>query len=310
MDTEEIAKLVRELKLSKEAKTMTITITPEEEKRGQQRIEKVIVGKIFAKKTVNKETLRKSLPRILRSRGRTKIEMVGHNLFVASFSLATDKRIALEEGPWHYFQDLMILKETDTMQTPADVEFNEITMWVQCHNVPMACMEAGIIRRLGEKVGTVEEVDVGEEGLCLGKFARVRVTRRIDEPLIRCIPITQEHTDREVLAILQYERLPQFCFRCGRIGHISKECEDKFMDDTAPKYDNWLRAGRSMAGWAARNTSNPSNADAASSRAQERRENVGTELVIRREEKGDSEEGITRGGTEMGGKEMIIEVEE
>lgn len=75
---------------------------------------------------------------------------MGLNLFVISFALESDKRVALEEGPWHFFQDLMILKQTKPMQTPMEVEFKDITMWIQCHNVPFECMNPLIIKRIGE----------------------------------------------------------------------------------------------------------------------------------------------------------------
>lgn len=142
----------------------------------------------------------------------------------------------------------MILKQTKAMQTPMEVEFEDITLWVQCHNVPLECMEPTIIRRIGEQVGKVEELDVGEGGLCVGKFAKVRVTRRIDEPLVRCVPLMQEGNEKEVIVIMQYEKLPEFCFLCGKVGHISRDCVDDSVDKTNPRYDGWLRAGRAFVG--------------------------------------------------------------
>lgn len=192
METEEIARLVKGLRLTAEAKETSVMITDAEAERGMSRVEKAVVGKVFTKKYINRETLRQHLLRILRARGRTEIELIGHNRFVVSFVLDSDRKVALEEGPWHFFQDLMILKQSEAMQTPMEVEFNDITLWVQCHNVPIECMDPEIIKRIGGRVGVVEEVDVGEGSLCVGRFARVQVTRRIDEPLVRCVPLAYE----------------------------------------------------------------------------------------------------------------------
>lgn len=248
MDAEEIAKLVEGLRVSTAAREKVVMITEEESVRGQKRLERVVVGKIFSKRSVNRETLRSNLSKILRARGSTEIEMVGHNLFVISFTLEADKRVALEDGPWHFFQELMVLKQTLPMQTLMEVLFDDISIWVQCHNVPIECMDPLIIRRIGEKVGRVEEVDVGEGGLCMGKFARIRVTRRIEDPLVRCVPLVHEVLQKEVLVLLQYERLSEFCFVCGRVGHISPDCRDETVDRKVFKYDSWLRAGRSFVG--------------------------------------------------------------
>lgn len=103
MDTEEITSLVSSLKLSSEAQGSAVKLTKEEADRGNKRLEKVVVGKIFARRAVNKEVLKSNMPRILRTRGRVEIEMIGYNLFVVSFSLEADKRLAIEEGPWHFF---------------------------------------------------------------------------------------------------------------------------------------------------------------------------------------------------------------
>lgn len=248
MDAEEIAKLVEGLRVSADARERVVMITNEEAVRGRERIEKVVVGKIFSKKVVNRDTLRQNLPKVLKARASTEIEIVGQNLFVISFALESDKRVALEEGPWHFFQDLMILKQTEAMQTPMEVSFDKITLWVQCHNIPLECMEPGIVSRIGGRVGEVEEVDVGEGGLCVGRFARVRVTRRIDEPLVRCVPLVHEVIQKEVIVVLQYEKLPEFCFACGRVGHISRDCWDDKVDKREFLFDSWLRAGRPFVG--------------------------------------------------------------
>lgn len=76
----------------------------------------------------------------------------------------------------------------------------------------------------------------------MGKYARVRVTRPIDEPLVRCVPIKQEGMEKEVTIVLQYERLPEFCFTCGRVGHISRDCEKTVLAGQKPSFDGWLRA--------------------------------------------------------------------
>ncbi|KAK1559742.1 hypothetical protein Q3G72_017870 [Acer saccharum] len=46
---------------------------------------------------------------------------------------------------------------------------------------------------------------------------------------------------------LKYERLPEFCFACGRLGHGIKECLDETarkaaLDGSINKYGSWLKA--------------------------------------------------------------------
>ncbi|KAH9724503.1 putative reverse transcriptase/RNA-dependent DNA polymerase [Citrus sinensis] len=72
--------------------------------------------------------------------------------------------------------------------------------------------------------GRVEEVDADEEGECIGQYARVRISIDITQPLKKIIYI--EHARGEEISIpVVYERLPEFYFCCGRIGHPYKECD-------------------------------------------------------------------------------------
>lgn len=247
MDPEEIIKRVSDLRLSTEARARTVTLTATETARGEDRAAKLIMGKIFAERQVNRENLKAQLPRILRIRGSFEVEIVGHNLFTLSLDLESDRSRVLTEGPWHFFQDLMLFKKVSSMQTATNIEFDEITMWVQCHNVPLVCMDPLIIRRVGEKIGQVLEVDTDGGDSCVGRFARVKVCRSLHEPLVRCVPISMEGVDQEVLILILYEKLPEsFCFACGKIGHHMRSCAADMRVKADPPFGNWLRAGRGI----------------------------------------------------------------
>ena len=42
--------------------------------------------------------------------------------------------------------------------------------------------------------------------------------------------------------IVRYEKLPNICFNCGRLGHAVRDRVDGSMDPKNPKYGIWLRA--------------------------------------------------------------------
>lgn len=71
------------------------------------------------------------------------------------------------------------------MQNPHDILFDEMPVWVQLHNLPMDFMHQMIIRKLGERLGRVLDIDAGNQGMCSGKYARVRLMKKIDSPLWR-----------------------------------------------------------------------------------------------------------------------------
>ncbi|XP_057808786.1 uncharacterized protein LOC131023260 [Salvia miltiorrhiza] len=244
MDPEEIVKRVAELKLSSEAKDKRVTLTASDAVDGKSRARKIILGKIFSERLVNREALRENLPSVFRPRGTMEKELVGRNIFAATFDLESDREHILTEGPWHYFNELMILQETDTKSTAANAEFDKITLWVQLHNMPITCMEASVVRRIGEQIGRVIEVDCGAGGMCLGRYARVKISRSIHEPLTRCVPLVVEGEEEDNLILVLYERLPdQFCYACGKLGHYLKSCSLGEKEKKKAKFGPWLRAG-------------------------------------------------------------------
>ncbi|KAL5801796.1 hypothetical protein ACOSQ3_033428 [Xanthoceras sorbifolium] len=56
-----------------------------------------------------------------------------------------------------------------------------------------------------------------------------------------------ENFDTLITALIKYERLPDFCYGCGFIGHSVKECHNSevrksIMEGVEPKFGVWLRA--------------------------------------------------------------------
>ncbi|XP_073153566.1 uncharacterized protein [Henckelia pumila] len=235
MDHDEIAKRVGKLKLSI---VEPIIIPAELTTFGQQKMESCLVAKVMSAKAVNRETFRAQMPRILQAKKQVIIEVIGENLFLLDFASLIDRRHALYDGPWTFFKDLVIFKAPLGLQKPNDMVFEEVPIWVQVHNIPIAFMHSKIIRNIAERLGRVLEIDSGEDGRCTGKFARVRVVLDFHKPLKQGIWITPENTTEEVCILLLYERLPNFCFMCGRLGHTLWHCEQKGEEAIEPQFGN------------------------------------------------------------------------
>jgi hypothetical protein len=53
--------------------------------------------------------------------------------------------------------------------------------------------------------------------------------------------IKVEGGKRNIWCPFEYEYCPDFCFVCGRIGHVEKECSIKLKKGEEPQYGRWLR---------------------------------------------------------------------
>ena len=127
-------------------------------------------------------------------------------------------------GPWHFNRALIVLKEPSGIGNMRKQAFTHAAFWIQIHNVPLACMERDNVQKLGGLLGEVLEVETDDKGECIGLYARVRVSIDITKPLQKMVFLELEDEDDEVELPVLYERLPDFCFCCGIIGHQFKEC--------------------------------------------------------------------------------------
>lgn len=88
-------------------------------------------------------------------------------------------------------------------------------------------MNKSTLEKIGTRIGLVEELDAGENGKFLGSTARIRIRINIDSPLLQYIRVETREAQEEVYVILAYERLLDFCYGYGRIGHGVRDCEDE-----------------------------------------------------------------------------------
>lgn len=179
------------------------------------------------------------MPRILQLKKALKVEVVGDNIFLLQFESLIDRRYAFDEGPWTFFKDLVIFKAPKGTQQATSIVFDELPIWVQCHNLPLAYMHSSILKNVGARLGKVIEVEAGEDGSCTGKYARIRIMLDISKPLRQGIWVKQEETGHESCILLRYERLSQFC---GCLGHIFRDCVSPNENLKELSFGQWLRA--------------------------------------------------------------------
>ena len=98
---------------------------------------------------------------------------------------------------------------------------------------------------IGASLGEVLEVDVTDSGIQWGKCLRVRVSLDVSRKLIRGKRILGEEGE-DWWVRFKYERLPNFCYRCGLLEHDLKDCTQKDGADENEnrgelQYGAWMR---------------------------------------------------------------------
>ncbi|KAL5854858.1 hypothetical protein ACOSQ4_004660 [Xanthoceras sorbifolium] len=246
MDSDKILALCAALKLSDDQGDVHL-VGGRVKEEGSKKMSLCLVGKLLAGRQTNREAFRALIPKIWRTNQEVIIEIVRDNTYAFYFQNLRDKKRVLAGGPWNFDNSLLVLEEPQGWGDFTKMQFKYAEFWVQIHNVPLMCMSRDIGVMLGSKIGAVKEIDLGATGDCVGKFIRVRATIDISRPLKRGLRIQLEDSCEEQTLLLRYEKMPEFYFVCGMIGHSSRECPsletsaDGLLHDNH-KYGTWLRA--------------------------------------------------------------------
>jgi hypothetical protein len=206
---------------------------------------KCLIGKIWTDKNVNQEAFISVFSNIWRIVGTVKFKELKDNIWLFEFSDDGDKRRVLDGRPWMFDRHIMVLNEFDGSIPPSQLEFRYSPFWVQVHEMPLLCMNKNVGTKIGNSLGILEDIDVAGNGLGWGSYLRLRVTLDIMKPLDRGRALN--FGGKSSWIEFKYEKLPLFCFRCGRLVHGSKGCpappathiHDR--EETKP-WGSWLRA--------------------------------------------------------------------
>ncbi|XP_040991016.1 uncharacterized protein LOC121238254 [Juglans microcarpa x Juglans regia] len=203
--------------------------------------------KLFTEKYFNKEAFIGTMRKVWRTAMGVRFQELSPVLFLVEFENGRDKTKVLREGPWLFDKHLVLLKKMDGRLQVQQVQMTMTSFWVRFHDLPLMAMNVFVGKKLGERLGSIEEVDLEKGEVEWGEYLRVQVTFNVTEPLLRGAKLSIGGGE-SVWIHFSYERLPNFCYWCGRVGHTDKDCAFRTRDSEVQKmvaqpYGVWLRAG-------------------------------------------------------------------
>lgn len=125
-----------------------------------------------------------------------KVESFGDNVFMFKFGTKIEKE-GINKSAWAF----IVFTEPKGIGDMSKQSFTNVSFWVQLQNVPIMCMDRETILELGEAIN-------------------------ITKPLMKILEIRQEDINEEedIRVLIRYERLPDFCYCYGCIGHQYRKC--------------------------------------------------------------------------------------
>ncbi|XP_059436900.1 uncharacterized protein LOC132169985 [Corylus avellana] len=238
---EDLSKLWGKLSLD-EGEMMEVAIQPRMVEGVVSRGKFCVVGKLLTDCFVGKDIIKRTLIKGWRPTGSLSFKVLGENVFILEFENEWDKARVLEGRPWIFEGNLFSVEEFDGQSSPSKIIFEQAAFWVRMFNLPLACMGKEVGQQIGATMWTMEEVDTDEEGVGWGKFLRVKIRIDLTKPLPRGRVINL--LGKQTLIAFQYEKLPKYCFDCGKIWHGQMGCT--VQGGNRPKemekqYGPWMR---------------------------------------------------------------------
>lgn len=194
-----------------------------------------LAGAILAERPPRSEAVFGGLKRAWGSFGDDDIRIIPVNdrIYSIIVKLETTAKSILSSSPWNIDNRLMNIVPWPRDLAIEDVDFSPIQFWIHIKHLPLGMLSEGSGWNIGRRIGKVVEVEDPIE--FPRTFLRVKVSVDGRKPLSGGFWHPKVGKDRRKIKI-GYERLKDFCYRCGRIGHAVKFCK---WDDCPDEIDNF-----------------------------------------------------------------------
>lgn len=207
-----------------------------------------LIEKLWTERSFNAYGLMDTMKKLWNPAKGVTCRELGQNMISFQFQSKKDMNRVLSMEPWHFNKQVLVLKPITAETQLWKMEFNTIHFWIRIYDLPFSSREEETMRQIGGRFGKVLEIDK-DTITGVSRSVRIIVEIRIHKLLKRGTKIKIGNKPPTWLPIT-YERLPTFCYLCGKLGHLHKDCpntqddeekEESVEDDCLP-YGNWMRA--------------------------------------------------------------------
>ncbi|XP_057452169.1 uncharacterized protein LOC130743989 [Lotus japonicus] len=199
-----------------------------------------LTARVRARHPVSSRAFKSVMSQLWSSRNCTEVHQAGINQFSFRFASPRDRDLVLHSGPWFFDRYVLVLQLLNGAVANPPIPLGGVPFWVQVHNLPPGGFRTEAAARLiAQTFAGFMELDRSEANR-YGPFFRVRVWLDSEAPLRRGRLLASAGKP-PLKVVFKYEKLKNFCYRCGLLDHVLKDCD--VQDDGQPlAFGGWLRA--------------------------------------------------------------------
>ncbi|CAL1406434.1 unnamed protein product [Linum trigynum] len=189
-----------------------------------ERVRLSLLGRFFSEATPNRVVFQRIINGLWRCQAPVTVLEADRGLLQFLFSDAGDKERILLRSPWIIKDHVLHLAEWRPVTPEVVRSLTFVPFWIQMRDIPSHCRTMHFGRRMAGRVGEVLEAGLFGVRGDPGFFFKAKVLVDLEAPLrTRLYASNQIHGGFWIN--LNYERLPLFCYNCGRVGHAERQCE-------------------------------------------------------------------------------------
>ncbi|KAG8386248.1 hypothetical protein BUALT_Bualt03G0129200 [Buddleja alternifolia] len=216
---QEISRMTREFNLT-DTESAKVNVPVEVCNPGYGYNPRILVARVTTDCRINFQAFKDTVLGAFRPRRGMEISRLGNSRFLFAFNHSVDLDRVLESGPWNFDNYMIILKKLQAFDDPltTNLDWNEIFV----------------------------RMDMAKRGFFWDSTLRLRVSINVSKPLMRFMLLSLPN-GHDLKLQFSYEKLPNFCYLCGIIGHIDDCCDLRYNKsfghpgEQSP-YWPWLRA--------------------------------------------------------------------
>ncbi|KAL0407264.1 UNVERIFIED_CONTAM: hypothetical protein Slati_4040300 [Sesamum latifolium] len=211
-----------------------------------------VVGRLVSTKPFHPKALHTFLKAAFNPGRGLEFKLLEGGRFLLKFFHPLHRDRVIARCPWAYDKNLLVLAPVEASDDPLSIDLNCCDFHVHIHGLPLGKMTKEIASFISNRLGRFKEVELDKNGEAWGSSVHIRVALDITKSLRRALKIRTILGDEQLISFT-YERLPNFCYHCGCLGHLSRQCDLQFQagftdpGENTP-FGNWLRAAAPQVG--------------------------------------------------------------
>lgn len=143
-----------------------------------------LVGSFLSDRKINVMAMKDILASIWRPvKGVYMDETNYPNLFIIKFFHKLDMQRVLDDGPWTFYQQVLLIKKLDGEEQLAELKISELYIWLQVYDLPIGFHSEFIFKSIGNYVGKFLASDPKNLNGIWRNFQRIKVAIDVNKPL-------------------------------------------------------------------------------------------------------------------------------